>query len=143
MRKGQYTGTSSRECSVYASEAYGEYGGPYCRLRRFTYRIDGFVSVHASDEGGELVTKPLIFAGDNLALNFATSGGGSVRVELQAADGEPLPGLNMNDCPPIVADSIEHVVAWKGGSDVSKYAGTPVRIRFVMRDCDVYSLRFR
>ena len=41
---------NDREWSVYATEARGE--GPDTRLRRFTYRVDGFVSVRAGDEGG-------------------------------------------------------------------------------------------
>ena len=45
-----------REYSVYAKEAY--YRGPAVRIRRFTYRVDGFVSVRASYRGGELLTPP-------------------------------------------------------------------------------------
>ena len=37
------------ELSVYATEAY--YAGPGSRVRRFTFRTDGFVSVHADSEG--------------------------------------------------------------------------------------------
>ena len=73
--------------SVYATEAY--YAGPDSRLRRFTYRIDGFVSLHAGGNGGELVTKPLKFTGDTLVLNFVTADGGSVRVEVQDMNGNP------------------------------------------------------
>lgn len=58
------------ELSIYAKEAY--YTGPGSRLRRFTYRVDGFVSVHAPAEGGELLTKPLRYQGDKLVLNFVT-----------------------------------------------------------------------
>jgi hypothetical protein len=35
------------------------------------------------------------------------------------------------------------VVAWKAGSDVGKLAQQPIRLRFVMKDADLYSLRFR
>ena len=40
-------------------------------------------------------------------------------------------------------DEIERVVHWQSGSDVRKLAGLPVRLRFIMRDADLYSLRFR
>ena len=50
---------SPRELSVYATEAY--YAGPGSRLRRFTFRVDGFVSAHADETTGELITKALTF----------------------------------------------------------------------------------
>jgi hypothetical protein len=36
----------------------------------------------------------------------------------------------------MVGDQIEQTVSWKSGSDVSGLAGTPVRLRFVMKDAD-------
>jgi hypothetical protein len=71
----------------------GSMGGPHSRLRRFTYRLDGFVSVRASGLGGEVVTKPLTFSGSKLAINFATNVQGSVRVEIQEVEGRPINGL--------------------------------------------------
>jgi len=41
------------------------------------------------------------------------------------------------------AARIEQIVGGKGGSDVSALAGTPVRLRFVMKDTDLYSMRFK
>ena len=51
-------------------------------------RTDGFVSIQASYRGGELITKPLVFAGENLILNYTTSAAGSIRLEIQDAQGE-------------------------------------------------------
>ncbi len=44
---------------------------------------------------------------------------------------------------PIIGDEIERVVSWTEGSNVSRIAGKQVRLRFVMKDADLYSLRFR
>ena len=63
-------------------------------------------------------------------------------VELQDAAGIPLDGFALADCPAIYGDEIDRVVAWKGTSDVSRLAGTPVRLRFVISDADVYALQF-
>jgi hypothetical protein len=76
-------------------------------------------------------------------MNFSTSIAGSVRVEIQDAGGTPLPGYGLEDCPEIFGDHLARVVAWKGGSDVSGLAGKPIRLRFVMKDADLYSIRFR
>ena len=131
---------NDRELSVYATEAY--YTGPAGRLRRFTYRVDGFVSARAGAEGGELVTKPVTFAGEQLVLNFATVQGGSVRVEIQGEAGQPIEGFALADCEVLSGDEIERPVRWQGASDVSRLAGKPIRLRLVLRDADLYSFRF-
>ncbi len=109
---------------------------------RYALRTDGFASVNAPYAGGELLTKPLIFGGEHLRLNLSTSIRGGVRVELQDGEGTPLPGFSLADCETILDDSIEHVVRWKDGKDVGNFAGQPVRIRFELRDSDIYSLKF-
>lgn len=127
------------ELSVYWTEGYYT---PGCRLRRGTLRLDGFVSVNASSRGGQLVTKPLTFSGKALAINYSTSAAGSVVVELQDADGMPIPGRDAQSCSEIYGDAIEQVVTWKDGSDVSQLAGRPVRLRFVLKDADLFAFRF-
>ena len=128
------------ELSLYAVESY--WTGNSSELRRYTLRMDGFVSVHAPMSGGELVTKPFTFKGGRLTMNFATSAAGDVRVEIQDADGKPRAGFTLDDCPPIFGDSIERTVTWKTGGDVGGLAGQPVRLRFVMKDADVFALQF-
>lgn len=110
---------------------------------RYVLRTDGFVSVNAPFEGGELVTKPLVFQGRELVLNLSTSVEGGIRVELLTACGKPLPGCTADDWLPIIGDSVEYVVSWRDGTEISRYAGKPVRIRFVMKDSDLFSFRFR
>ena len=110
---------------------------------RFVLRTDGFASVNAPSAGGEMRTKPLIFAGAALLLNSSTSAAGSIRVEIQDVNGGPLPGFALEDCVEMIGDGIEQTVAWKQGGDVRSLAGRPVRLRFVMKDADLFSLRFR
>jgi hypothetical protein len=112
-------------------------------IRRYTLRTDGFVSVNAPYAGGEMVTKPFIFSGKELVINYATSAPGGVRVEIRDKAGQPLPGYSLTDATEMIGDQIERVVTWKGGSDLSKLAGKPIRLRFVMKDADLYSIRFR
>ncbi len=129
------------ELSLYATEGY--WTGTSSQLRRYTLRIDGFVSLNAPYDGGETVTKPLTFQGKKLVLNFATSAAGNVLVEIQDEQGKPLDGYRLEDCTDVFGDSLEREVVWKGGADVSKLAGKPIRLRLVMKDADLYSLRFR
>jgi hypothetical protein len=111
--------------------------------RRYVLRLDGFVSVNAPWRGGELLTKPLRFAGKELEINYSTSAGGAIRVEIQDADGKAVPGFTLDDCPEIVGDQISRAVKWKDGSNLSQLADKPIRLRFVMEDADLYSLRFK
>lgn len=112
------------------------------RGRRFALRLDGFASVNAPFAGGEMTTKPLTFVGDRLEINYSTSAAGSIRVELQDAEGKPLPGLSLADCEPIYGDHIARFVKWKNDPALKPYAGKAVKLRFVMEDADLYSLRF-
>jgi hypothetical protein len=131
--------TGPHEMSLYVQRNYGQKSA---YLERMTLRTDGFTSVHAPYDGGELVTKPLIFSGTRLGINFATSAAGSVRVEIQNAAGKPIDGFTLAECPEVIGDEIERVVRWKSGSDVSRLAGRPIRLRFLLADGDLYSLRF-
>ena len=130
-----------KELSLYSNERY--YMGSGVRIRRYTYRIDGFVSVRAGLTGGEFVTKPLEVEGDTLVLNTSTSAAGSVRVEVQDAEGNPLPGLALSDCPEVYGDEIERVVKWQTDAGLDTLVGKQVRLRFVMSDADVYAFGFR
>lgn len=112
------------------------------QVRRFTLRIDGFVSASAPLSGGELLTKPLVFSGSRLSLNFATSAAGSLYVELCDADGRPLPGFARSDADETFGDSLDRTLTWQGNADVSALAGQPVRLRFHLHDADVYSFQF-
>ncbi|MDP6777207.1 MAG: hypothetical protein QGI83_10625 [Candidatus Latescibacteria bacterium] len=132
--------TGPTEISLYHMEHYRH---PSARLRRATLRTDGFVSVNAPYSGGELVTKPLVFDGSELVINFSTSAVGSLRAELQDDSGHALEGYRASQSVEIYGDQIERVVAWQEGSDVSYLAGKPVRVRFVMKDADLYSIQFR
>ena len=127
------------ELSFYVNRWYGAATG---NLRRYTLRLDGFVSLDADAKGGEVVTRPVIFSGNELTLNYATSAVGSVQVELQDERGNAIAGYSLEDCPLIFGDEVDHVVHWKSGTDVSGLAGQPVRLRLVLKDADVYSLQF-
>ena len=129
------------ELSLYATE--GCWTGTSNQLRRYTIRMDGFVSLHAPLSGGELVTKPLVFDGDEMVINFSSSAAGGVQVEIQDVSGEPIEGFTLADCLPVFGDSIERKVNWNNSPNLDKLSGQPVRLRFVCKDADLYSFRFR
>ena len=88
------------------------------------------------------MTRPLIFEGERLEINFSTSAAGSVAVEIQDLDGGPIPGFALEDCHPQFGDQLDRTVSWRSNSDFGKLAGKPVRLRFDLKDADLYSFRF-
>jgi len=128
------------EVSVYATEAY--YGPVPGRVRRFTYRVDGFVSLRSGVEGGEFQTRQLTFDGSELVLNYAAQENGFVRVEILDSNGKPLAGLSAQDALPLTGDSTRARVLWKGSPDLADHVGKPVTLRFELQNADLYSMRF-
>lgn len=124
------------EWSVYGSEGY--YSGPDSRLRRFVYRRDGFVALTGS---GEVLTKPLTFTGDSMKLNFRCGEGGFVQVELCDQSGRPIEGMTRKNCQ-LTGDAINQNVSWTSGEKLVKFSGTPVRVRFVLKNADLFALQF-
>ena len=128
------------EISLYATEGYWE--GDHTSVRRYSIRTDGFVSVQAPLSGGTLVTRPLVFDGSYLTLNLSTSAAGGVRVEVQDSDGKPISGFGMADCDPQFGDELARVVTWKGNSSVQSLSGQSVRLKFEIRDADLFAIQF-
>jgi len=130
--------TAPTEWSMYISEHYSWDDN---RLRRLTIRPWGFVSVHAGYGGGEFTTRPLAVRGTELRINYSTSAVGSVQVEVQDEHGKPAPGLTLDEMEPLFGDELDAPVSWKSGRDLSALKGRAVRLRFALRDADLFSLR--
>ncbi len=131
--------TSPSELSLYVSR---DYMTPDAHLRRYAVRLDGFTSVHAPYEGGEIITRPLRFEGDRLQINLSTSASGWIRCEVQDESGKPIPGFELGNCREMAGDEIARTVTWKTAGDVNRISNQPVRLRFEMKDADLFSFQF-
>lgn len=131
--------TGPDEMSLYVVQNYAQAD---VHLRRYAFRPDGLASVQAGNDVGKILTKPLTFAGRRLELNYSTSAAGYVRVELTDVQGKPIPGCSASECIEIVGNELARTVKWSDGGDLGKWAGRPVRIRFLIRDADLFSFRF-
>lgn len=78
-----------------------------------------------------------------LVINYATSAAGSVQCEILDKAGKPIPGFSLAEADEIYGDHIERPVTWRKSSELKDLAGKPVRLRFVLKDADLYSFRFR
>jgi len=114
----------------------------YMKHLRYTLRTDGFVSVHAGYDPGTMVTKPFRFCGDKLSLNYSTSAAGSIQVEIQDEHGNPISGYALPDAGELAGDSIDRMVTWKNGESLQSMQNQTIRLRFVMKEADLYSMQF-
>ena len=132
--------TGPEEMSVYLNQDYVQ---PTAHLHRYSLRLDGFTSISAPYTGGEVITKPFIFSGKELEINYSTSAAGEIRIEIQDENGKPIPGYTMEESQTIFGNEIARVVSWNGNENVKELASKPVRLRIYMKDADLYSLRFK
>lgn len=109
---------------------------------RASLRRDGFVSLDAGYGGGSFTTPLLTFSGQRLELNCDGSAGGWLQVELLDAGGLPVAGHTLGDADAVLGNGLAKAVTWNGQGDLSSLAGTPVRLRFMVRDLKLYSFRF-
>ena len=115
-----------------------------------TWREDGFTSLEAESKGG-CSTMPIVFTGGRLEINAWTRFGGEIRIELADPSGEielnyktaeTVAGHTFEECDPISGDVLKHVVTWNGESDLSAWAGRPVRLRFSLRRARLFAFQF-
>ncbi|HUT30787.1 MAG TPA: Calx-beta domain-containing protein [Sedimentisphaerales bacterium] len=124
----------------YADFGTGPHGAGEEFFVRVSQRLDGFVSLDAGATTGVIVTRPLVFCGNQLILNVLASG--FLKVAILNEAGDAIAGYDSSDCDPIVADSVRQVVAWNGDSNVGSLSGTVVRLKFEMQNTKLYAFQF-
>ena len=113
-----------------------------------TLRRDGFTSLEiattTSESAGVAVTKPLVFAGTHMFVNFGVDGDSTndistgyapaslVVAVLDAATSKPIAPFHASTA--ITKDSVRQPVTWAAGGagDLSAVAGKPVRLQFTL-----------
>lgn len=104
-------------------------------LYRYTLRLDGFISRNAGYAPQRLVTKPFVYSGSELRLNFETSARGTLYITLRCADGRSI------HTDEIFGDRTDRPVDFADGSPAD-FEGQPVTMEIRMSDADVYAFRF-
>ena len=105
--------------------------------RRYAIRLDGFVSWYAKYTGGEVLTKPFTFKGSELELNFETGAMGTLIVTVCDEFGNELEGYKTCE---LFGDSVERHAKFE--KNLKDLEGKPIRLKFYLKDCDLYSFKF-
>ena len=131
--------TSSTEMSFYVNQNYAQ---PTSNIHRYSMRIDGISSIHADYKGGKLLTKPFIFKGKELEMNYSTSAAGGIKTAILNKDNKPYDGFEMNNSIESIGNYINGKVRWKNSKDLSSIEGKVVKLKISIKDANLYSLRF-
>ena len=86
-------------------------------------------------------TRTLRFNGQFLVIN-ADASEGRVRIGFEDLMGACIRGLSVEDCVPLEADAISHVVSWNHNSDLSTLDGRHVRLDLDIQDARFYAFNF-
>ena len=103
--------------------------------------VDGFVSIRAGEEEGTMTTRIIEFSGQRRLIANASAKGGYVIAEVLDRFGKPLAGYGRHDCVPLEGDFLESEIDWKTGKSLTGLVGKPIRLRFIMKNADLYSFR--
>ena len=107
-------------------------------------RKEGYVSLEVKPDAAEGVveTRPLRYRGRHLFVN-ADASKGAVQVELCDETGNPLSGFGRKRALPLTTDLTNHLIRWGQESDVSRFAGQAVVLRFHLTPgAKLYAYRF-
>lgn len=102
-------------------------------------RLDGFASLDADRQGGEVTTRALPFDGESILVNAVAYHG--VAAEILDETGSVIPGFGLDECVPIKGDSVSHALRFKDAK-VSQLTGKRIRIRFAMSGTMLFAIAF-
>lgn len=122
---------ADNELSLYV---VGGEDGELQKLERYIMRVDGFVSMRGGFETDVLVTKPFVFKGDMLEINFATSAKGGMYVTLTDDDGNSVTSTR------IFGNRTDRIIDFE--KSLRHFEGKPVVMTLELCDAEVYSFRF-
>ncbi|MBM3874574.1 MAG: hypothetical protein FJ382_12745 [Verrucomicrobia bacterium] len=100
-------------------------------------RIDGFVSLRGAVVEGFVDTLPMLIEGASLWINAVAAG--AVAAEVTEPDGRKiLEGWDRASCVQVTGDHTRTELRWRG-RNLAELAGKRVRLRFHLREADLFS----
>ena len=120
------------ELSLYV-EMYN-WGNRPTELMRYVYRKDGFASYKAGYEAKTFQTKPFEMEGERLFINFRTSARGNVYAAVLDEGDRIIDGYESCE---LFGDTLEREIRFC--QPLSALRGKTVKLRFTMRDAEIFS----
>lgn len=111
---------------------------PFQSLCVATLRRDGFASLSAAEQPGQLITKPFAARGEQLLMNVDVHEGGEARVEVLDEQLRVVEGFALRNSLPLRGRGIDQVVSWTNAT-WKQLNGRQLRLRIHLRRADLYS----
>lgn len=123
--------------TVPVEEAYE----PFQALCLATLRKDGFVSLKAGAEAGQVTTNSFTASGERLLLKVDVQESGEARVEVLNRSGDTIDGFRLDQCVPLRGTATEQLVQWTSQKKWSSLTGKTVSLRIRLKLADLYSVQ--
>lgn len=139
-----YYGASRRHHDWWVAPPVGMEAEPTAGMTSLalaTIRSDGWVSLSAREREGYVETRPLFSTGSKIQINARCNDRGYVACEVTDYWGNVWPGFERTNAISFTGDAIAHQLTWKDDPQVNMVPGN-VRIRFFLKDADLYSFQF-
>lgn len=124
------------EFSFYVEERYM---WDDCAIVRYSIPKFRFGCVYANSGGGSILTKPFLYEGAGLFLNYATSAAGSISVSVLDETEKAVEGFGFEDCGEIYGNELQKEVLWSGKT-LGELNGKIIRLSIQLNDAHLYAL---
>jgi hypothetical protein len=102
-------------------------------------RRDGFVSLNAGPQPGQVVTRPLTCKGRTLYVNAEVLAGGWVKAAVLSAKSQPVDGFGLEDSSAVARDTTAGRIAWRNADRLPPPGADAVRLLFQLTNAKLYS----
>ena len=127
----------NKEVSMLVAQYYNHGGSKYSDIiEQWTLRIDGFACYKAKYSGARVVTKPFVFEGDELYINFSTSAKGKIFITIRDEEGRIAKTCEL------FGDAINRKVSFENTS-IAEFSQKPIVLEFEMKDAKLYAFEFK
>lgn len=120
-------------------KVHDDYKGIKGAIGVATIRPDGFCSMQADNEEGWLISRREVFHQPKVFINARTEPNGYVVAEFLDRHNRVIKGFSRSDCLPFKGDSIRSPIEWKTKAFPANLVVTDKKIRFYLKDADLYS----
>ncbi|MHC4324977.1 MAG: glycoside hydrolase family protein [Planctomycetota bacterium] len=141
--------TRGDEHLIYYTGQYSQHHSPRSadsksgQIGLATLRLDGFVCLEASDEWGQVTTKPFKLEGDTLEVNVDAAQG-EFHVQVLDANDQPHHGYGGDISRASKGiDELRFKPRWQDSQDLTGLKGQVVKLKFRMRNAKLYAFQIK
>jgi len=113
---------------------WGEFGIGLAKLRR-----EGFASLNAGQEVGQITTRPMTFEGKKLFINADIAKDGWVKAAVLTRDSQPVASYTLDDSIALTENTTKGKMLWKSKEQLVPPGDGHLRLVFQLKNAKLYS----